>query len=109
MDKIEYTDFAKLNLVTAKIISANKIEKSDKLLKLDIEIGESHRQIVAGIGKMYTEDELVGKIVIVLENLVPRTLFGVESQGMLLAVCDEDSSPILLTTQKESKSGLKIQ
>jgi len=82
---IEYADFEKVQLRTARILEASPIEKADKLLKLRIRLGSEERTIVAGIARFYRPEELVGKMIVVVANLKPVVLRGVESQGMLLA------------------------
>ena len=82
--EIEYDEFAKVDLRVAKILAAEAVPKSNKLVKLRIDIGEE-RTIVAGIGKDYKPEELVGKSIIIVANLKPAKLMGVESHGMLLA------------------------
>ena len=77
-------DFAKVELTVGKILTCEKVEKSDKLLKLTVDIGEV-RQVVSGIAKWYAPDELIGKKVILVSNLRPAVLRGVESNGMILA------------------------
>ncbi|TFH30250.1 MAG: methionine--tRNA ligase [Promethearchaeota archaeon] len=85
--EIDYPDFQKLDLRTGTVIDAEKIPETSNLLKLQVDIGESEpRTIVAGIGKTYTPDELMGTQVVVLTNLAPKTIRGVESHGMLLAI-----------------------
>lgn len=102
---ISYDDFAKLELKIATILSAERIEGSEKLLKLSIDLGEEQpRTLAAGIGKRYSPEELVGTQIVVIANLAPRTLVGVESQGMLLAT-DDESGPLLLRPQSTVKSG----
>ncbi len=108
METVTYEDFAKLDLKTAQITSAEKIEGSDKLLKLFVKIGGEERTIVAGIAKSYSAEELVGKTIIVVANLAPRKLKGVESQGMLLAAGEDVTELNLLTTDKSSIDGVKI-
>jgi methionyl-tRNA synthetase len=82
---IEYADFAKIQLRTARVLEAVKVEKADKLLRLKIKVGAEERQIVAGIAQHYKPEELPGRTVIVVANLKPALLRGIESQGMLLA------------------------
>jgi methionyl-tRNA synthetase len=104
-DGITYEDFAKVDIRVGKIISAEKIKKSKKLLKLMVDVGEPKpRQVVAGLAEYYQPEELVGKIVNVLVNLQPAKLCGVESQGMLLAA-DAGERVSLLTPDKEMKPG----
>jgi methionyl-tRNA synthetase len=106
-ETIKYDDFAKLDLRVAKIIEAEKVEGTDKLIKLKIDLG-TERQIVAGIAQHYTPEELVGKSIIVIANLEPATIRGVESEGMLLAGTDENGV-VVLTTDKEMIPGSKIK
>lgn len=82
---VSIDEFAKIKLKTAKIISAEKVDGADKLLKLQIEIGTERRQIVAGIAKYYKPEELIGRIIVVVSNLKPAKIRGIESNGMLLA------------------------
>ena len=107
MEIINFDDFSKLNIRVGKIISAEEVEGSNKLIKMKVDIGNEERQIVAGISKYYSLDELTNKIVIVLINLEPRKIFGIESQGMLLASIDGDEVS-LLQTDKEMIPGSEI-
>ena len=107
MEKINFDDFSKLNIRVGKIIAAEDVEGSNKLIKMKVDIGDEERQIVAGISKYYSLDELTNKTVIVLINLEPRKIFGIESQGMLLASIDEDKVS-LLQTDKEMIQGSEI-
>ena len=92
---IQFEDFTKLDLRIAQIVSAEPIEGSDKLLKIQMDLGEETRQVVAGIAKDYTSETIVGRRVLVLVNLKPRKVFGVESQAMILAAQDGDSLFVL--------------
>jgi methionyl-tRNA synthetase len=106
-DEITYEDFAKLDIRIGKIVTAEAIKKSDKLLRLEVDIGEeTPRQVVAGIAQTHEPAELVGRQVVVLANLKPAKLFGVESMGMLLAA-DADGA-VLLMPEKEVNTGTKI-
>jgi len=107
MEKINFDDFSKLNIRVGKIIGAEDVEGSNKLIKMKVDIGDEERQIVAGISKYYSLDELTNKTVIVLINLEPRKIFGIESQGMLLASIDGDKVS-LLQTDKEMIPGSEI-
>jgi methionyl-tRNA synthetase len=108
-DEIEYDDFAKLDIRVGKIVTAEKIKKSKKLLRLEVDIGdEEPRQVVAGLAEYYDPEEMVGKIVNVLVNLKPVKLCGVESQGMLLAA-DAGERVSLLSTDKEMGPGSCIR
>jgi methionyl-tRNA synthetase len=84
-DLMDITDFQKLDLRVAEVKQAEKVEGTDKLLKLQIDIGGEPRQIVAGIAQHYKPEELIGKKIVVVANLKPATIRGVESRGMLLA------------------------
>jgi methionyl-tRNA synthetase len=107
VNKITIADFQKVELKVGTIKKVEKIEGADKLLKLIVDIGEE-RQLVAGIAKYYKPEELLGKQVIVVANLEPATLKGVQSDGMLLAA-EVNGEPILLTTDKKTKNGAKIR
>ena len=92
----------------AKVLEASEIEGADRLLRLRVDLGSETRQLVAGIKKSYTPEELVGKHIIVVANLQPATLRGVESQGMLLAASTEDG-PVLATFDKAVAPGAKVK
>ena len=104
---IEYDDFTKVDLRVAKILEAEAVPKSSKLLKLKIDIGEE-RTIVAGIGKDYNPADLVGKKVVIVANLKPAKLMGVESRGMILAT-DTDQGLTILSFDRDPKTGAKIR
>jgi len=107
---ISYEYFSKIQLKTAKILEAEKIKKSKKLVKLNIDIGDERRQIVAGIGEHYSPEELVGKTIVVVTNLEPAKLMGVESEGMLLAASTEDGSKLtLITTLADIPPGSRVK
>jgi len=95
MDKITFEDFKKLDIRIGRVISAEKIENSDKLLKLQVDFGEIKLQIVSGIAEFYATEALVGKEFPFVINLEPRILLGVESQGMIMAV-SVDGKAVLL-------------
>jgi len=103
---LSFEEFQKIDLRVARILSAEKIEESDKLLKLQIDLGEEKRQIVAGIAQFYEPEKLKGREIVVVVNLEPRILRGIESQGMLLAA--DDNGPVLLSLDKEVPPGAKI-
>jgi methionyl-tRNA synthetase len=104
---ISIDDFFKTELKTAKVLAAEKVEKSDKLLKLEVEVGSEKRQVVSGIAQYYTPEEMVGKTVILVANLKPAKIRGVESFGMLLAAAEGDKLS-LITTDKEISSGVTV-
>ncbi|MBP7842660.1 methionine--tRNA ligase subunit beta [Candidatus Woesebacteria bacterium] len=108
MDSIQYDDFTKLDLRVAKVIAAEEIEGADKLLKLTLDVGDmGERTVASGIKQWYKPEDLVGKTVIYLANLAPRTLRGVESQGMIIAAGGEEA--ILLTPETECKPGTVVR
>lgn len=108
-DLIAYEDFAKIQLKIARVLEAEPIEGADKLLKLQIVIGDEKRQLVAGIRKDYEVADLIGRQIVVVANLKPAKLRGVESQGMLLAAVSEDGGAILLQPDKEAPEGGKVK
>ncbi len=101
-------EFQKADLRVGEVLAAERVEGSEKLLKLDINIGEK-RQILSGIGKFYAPEALVGKQVIVIANLEPRMMMGLESQGMVLAADDGEKGPVLLSPLAEVAPGTKIK
>ncbi|MBI2053600.1 MAG: methionine--tRNA ligase subunit beta [Candidatus Sungbacteria bacterium] len=107
---INYEQFQQIELRAATILAAKRVEGSEKLLRLRVSLGEGEpdRQILAGIGKRYTPEELVGKQIVIVANLEPRMLMGLESQGMLLAA-DSPDGPVLLAPDREVPSGAKIK
>lgn len=108
LDPIDISEFAKVDLRIAEVTTAERIEGTDKLLKLSISLGSETRQIVAGIAQHYTPEELVGKKIVVVANLKPAKLRGVESQGMLLAASDDQTISIL-TPLKAVALGAKVK
>ncbi|MFZ5987333.1 MAG: methionine--tRNA ligase subunit beta [Bacillota bacterium] len=102
-----FGDFKKLEIKIGKILSAEKVVGADKLLRLEVDIGQK-RQLVAGIAEQYKPEELIGKEIPILVNLEPRKIRGIESQGMLLAVVDE-GKPVLLHPDREVLPGSMIE
>jgi methionyl-tRNA synthetase len=105
---ITFDDFKKVELKIAKIIEAEEVPGAEKLLKLQIDLGAEKRQIVAGIKKNYQAKDLVGKEIVVVVNLEPRIVMGIESNGMLLAASD-DTGPVLLRPDKDVLPGSGIK
>jgi len=101
-------EFKKMDIRIGKIVRAERIKKSKKLIRLEVDIGDEVRQIVAGIAETYRPDELAGKSVVVLVNMKPAKLMGVESQGMLLAA-DVDGKAVLLVPEKEVPAGSRVR
>jgi len=96
MENISFNDWQKLDLRVAEILEVEEIEGAEKLYKLKIDLGTETRTLVAGIKEHYTKQELEGKRIIVLTNLQPKTIKGIESKGMLLAAVNDDKSEIKL-------------
>ena len=106
--QITIEEFQKIQLKTARVLSAERVPKSEKLLKLQVSLGSEQRQIVAGIGKKYEPESLVGKTIIVVANLKPAKLMGIESQGMVLAEGDSEVRG-LATLLEEVDPGTKVK
>ena len=106
---ISYEEFSKLDIRIGKIVEVEEIPKSKKLIKLLVDIGEENpRQVVAGIKQYYNPEDLVGRQVVVLTNLQPVKLMGVESRGMILAG-DIDGRAVLLQPDSEVPPGTKVR
>ena len=108
-EQITIDDFAKVKLRSGKILEAEKIKKSEKLLKLKVELKGETRQVVAGIGKSYAPKELVGKNIILVANLKPAKLFGIESQGMILAVEDSEGKLNVVSLSDNVAPGTEVR
>ena len=104
---ITFEEFFKTELKTAKVLEAERVEKTDKLMKLQIEVGEEKRQIVAGIAQFYTPEDMVGRTIVIVANLKPAKICGVESQGMLLAA-KAGKELKLITVDGEISSGASV-
>ncbi|MGR3293902.1 MAG: methionine--tRNA ligase subunit beta [Candidatus Scalindua sp.] len=105
---ISIQDFSEIDLRVAVIKAVEEHPNADKLLVLKIDAGDGEKQLVAGIKSHYSMEELVGKKIVVVNNLAPAVLRGVKSEGMLLAAKDGDNV-VLLTTEKDVEPGSKIQ
>lgn len=106
MDTVSFEEFKKIELRVAKVLAAERVEGSEKLVRLQVSLGKEERQIVAGIGTYYSPDELLGREIVIAANLEPKTMMGLESQGMLLAA--GETEPVLLQPDKEVESGSSI-
>ncbi len=106
-DLVSFADFQKLDLRVARVLAAEPVEGADRLLKLQVDFGTEKRQVVAGIAEHYTSDALIGKQVIVVANLEPATIRGIESQGMILA--GSGDSVVLATLEKEMPLGTQVR
>ena len=107
-EMITFDDFKKLDMRIGKILSAEKIQGTDKLMKIDIDLGTEKRQLVAGIADVYEPVSLIGKEIPVLINLEQRKIRGVDSQGMILAV-DVEGKPVLLHPDREAPPGSVVK
>ena len=105
---ISFDKFRETDLRVATVKTAERVSGSDKLIKLDLDDGSGSRQIVAGIGKQYEPEKLINKQIVVVVNLEPRKLMGLESQGMLLAATNSDGHPILVIPEEEVKAGTRL-
>ncbi len=108
-DLCQFDDFEKIQLVVAKVLKCEKVPKADKLLMSTLKVGNTERIVVSGIAKFYTPEEMVGKKVVLLANLAPRKIRGVESHGMLLCAANADDSKLsLLTVDSDMEDGCEI-
>ncbi len=109
-DRIAIEDFQKVRLRTAKIVAAERVPKSNKLMRLEVDLGDERRQIVAGIAAVYEPEALIGRNVVVVANLKPAKLMGVDSNGMVLAASvGEAGSPVLLDVPADVPPGSKVK
>ena len=108
--EITIEDFEKVQLRTARVLSCERVPKSDKLLKLSLSVGTEQRTVVSGIAKHYTPEEMVGKQVVLVANLKPAKLRGIESQGMILCASDaSDQTLKLVTVAGDMEDGAEIR
>ena len=107
--RITIDDFMKVDLRVAKVLTAEKVPNSRKLMKLTIDVGTEQRTLVAGIGEAYEADQLVGKTVGVVFNLKPAKLMGIESNGMILAASPEGGKPVLVAFDGDIPPGSRIR
>ena len=108
MDNISYEEFSRLDIRIGRIESAERIEGTDKLMKLEVDIGDERRMLVAGIAQAYSTDSLQGMLIPVLVNLEPRKIRGILSRGMILAA-DSSGAPVLLCPADPVQPGSKIK
>jgi len=108
-DRISFDDFMKVELRVAKVLAAEKIPKSSRLLKLTVDVGTEQRTIVAGIAEAYEPETLVGRTIAIVFNLKPAKLMGVESNGMVLAASPEGGKPTLVSFEETPAPGTRIR
>jgi methionyl-tRNA synthetase len=107
--RISIDEFMRIDIRAAKILAAERVPKSRKLMKLEIDLGDERRTLVAGIAEAYEPEALVGRIVPVVANLKPATLMGITSNGMILAANHPGGLPIVLSFEKEPVLGSRIK
>lgn len=108
-DTISYDYFSKLDIRLAEVLSAERVQGADRLLKLRVGLGNEEREIVAGIALWYEPDKLVGRKIVLLANLEPATIRGIKSNGMLLAATGEDGRAIILEPESDAAPGAKVK
>ncbi len=107
--KIAIDDFAKVELRVAMIKVAERVPKADKLLRLEVDLGYEQRQILAGIAESYTPEQLIGRKVVIVANLAPRKLRGLESNGMVVAASVEGGKAVLAGFLEEIEIGARLK
>ncbi|HET9888272.1 MAG TPA: methionine--tRNA ligase subunit beta, partial [bacterium] len=106
---IAIDDFMKVELRVAKVLEAEAVPKSKKLIKLKVDAGSDHRTILAGIAEAYKPEELVGRTIVIVANLKPRPMMGMESQGMVLAASTETGPPSLVAVDPGLPAGARVR
>lgn len=107
-ESISFDDFTKMDIRVGEILQAEKVEKSNKLLKMLVDVGLDKRTIVSGIAKHFKPEELIGKQVSVLLNLAPRKIMGIESQGMILLAENQDGKLVFVSPKNEVIAGSSV-
>ena len=108
-DEVTFDDFSKMDIRVGQVMSAEKVEKADKLLKLTVNTGLDTRTVVSGIAEHYSPENVVGQKVSILMNLAPRKIRGVESQGMILMAEDDEGKLSFVAPTKEMEAGGEIR
>lgn len=108
-DRITFEEFMNADIRVAEILEAEKIEGSDKLLKLQVDIGLEKRQLVAGISQHFAAEDIIGSKILVVANLEPATIFGVKSEGMILAASDPEGKMVLSTVSDDIANGSQVK
>lgn len=106
---VDYGEFLKMDMRVGTVVSAENVEKSDKLIKLTMDFGTEQRTLMAGIKGWYSADSLIGRQIAILFNLEPRKVFGIESQGMILAAEDSAGNVSVLTVDKKLENGAQVK
>jgi methionyl-tRNA synthetase len=108
-ETIDYDTFAKTDLRVGLVLEAEEVPKSKKLIKMKVDLGFEVRTILGGIKEAYSPADLVGRRVVVVANLAPRPLMGIESHGMLLAASDNNSKPYLIAPPEDAQPGFIVK
>ena len=108
MEQITFDEFKRMDLRVGQVLKAEKVEGTQKLVKLEVDIGMEKRQMVAGVAEVYPPETLIGKRIIVVANLKPARIRGIESQGMLLAA-DLEGKPIIPFFEEDIPAGTKVR
>lgn len=108
-DKISIDEFSKVELRVGQVKAAERVPKSDKLLRLEIDIGTEVRQVLAGIADAYAPETLVGRKVVIVANLAPRKMRGLESNGMIVAASPEGGKPVLASFLEDVPVGARLK
>ncbi len=108
-DRIGIDDFMKVEMRVARIVTAERVPKSRRLVRMEVDLGSERRTLVAGIGEAYEAEALPGRMVGVVVNLKPATLMGIESNGMVLAASVQGGLPVLVTFDKDLPLGARIK
>jgi methionyl-tRNA synthetase len=108
-NRISIDDFMKVDLRTAKVLTAEKVPNSRKLLKLTIDVGTEQRTLVAGISEAYEPEALVGRTIVIVFNLKPAKLMGIESNGMVLAASPDGGKPTLIGFDQDVPPGARVR
>jgi methionyl-tRNA synthetase len=109
MEQIGIDEFSRIELRVATVVGAEAHPRADRLVVLQVDIGEEQRQLVAGIRAQYTPEELIGRQIVVVANLQPATLRGIESQGMLLAASDGAGNLVIIGPEKPIRAGAVVR
>jgi methionyl-tRNA synthetase len=107
--KITIDDFMKVELRVAKILAAERVPKSNRLVKLQVDVGSEQRQLVAGIAEAYEPEALIGRTIVIVFNLKPAKLMGVESNGMVLAASPDGGKPMLVSFDTPPEPGTRVR
>jgi methionyl-tRNA synthetase len=108
-DRVGIEEFLRLDLRVARVVAAERVPKSRKLLKLEVDLGAERRTLVAGIAEAYEPEALVGRVIGMVANLKPAVVMGVESDGMILAASAPGGLPVVVTFDKEPPLGARIK